>query len=344
MDSMTAATVRRPDVLQLRCRPATAASLTALAVAGVTVGSWTLSSDGRTDDVAVALSQLPWPVFGAVSTLLVLTTLHYVWAACALRAVSDRRLTLRTTTYVQLAAAATNRLVPNGVGGAGVNLRYLLRVGLVPGAAASALTFLAVAGAASDAAYATAVTSAGPAVGVNGAANELQLLAQNGLTASRYAAWVLLGVLVVAVVLVLRRLGAILSGLARGVRQALTHARAFATQPGRVGTALLTSALTTAVMSLGFVVAVDTWGHASTPLPAGALVAVYLVGSAVGGATPLPPFLGVTEAALVAGLAFGGYSSSSAVVSVVVFRLITYWLPLPVGIAMARRLRAESLL
>jgi uncharacterized membrane protein YbhN (UPF0104 family) len=74
------------------------------------------------------------------------------------------------------------------------------------------------------------------------------------------------------------------------------------------------------------------------------LTAIYLVASAVGGATPLPPWLGTTELVLVGALTLAGYSAGSAVLAVVVFRAVTYWLPLPVGIWSASRLRRVALL
>jgi uncharacterized membrane protein YbhN (UPF0104 family) len=102
--------------------------------------------------------------------------------------------------------------------------------------------------------------------------------------------------------------------------------------------------LTTAAMSTGFVIAVHAWGDAPMPLPVGALIAVYLLAATLGGATPLPAFVGVTETALVGGLILGGYTIGSAIVAVVVFRLITYWLPLPLGVLAARTLRTQALL
>ena len=97
-------------------------------------------------------------------------------------------------------------------------------------------------------------------------------------------------------------------------------------------------------MSVGFVVAVDVWGRAKAPVPAGALVAIYLFASAAGGALPLPPILGTTEIALVGALVISGYTSSSAIEAVLVFRAISYWLPLPLGAWTARRLRQARLL
>ena len=73
-------------------------------------------------------------------------------------------------------------------------------------------------------------------------------------------------------------------------------------------------------------------------------MAIYLVAAAMGTTTPLPAFFGVTEVALVGALVLGGYTSGSAIVAVVIFRAVSYWLPLPVGVWAARRLRRADLL
>ena len=77
---------------------------------------------------------------------------------------------------------------------------------------------------------------------------------------------------------------------------------------------------------------------------AGALIAVYLFASAAGGTLPLPPILGTTEIALVSALVISGYTSASAITAVLIFRAISYWLPLPIGAWAARRLRRAKLL
>lgn len=58
---------------------------------------------------------------------------------------------------------------------------------------------------------------------------------------------------------------------------------------------------------------------------------VFLVGNFVGAAAPTPGGVGGVEAALVAGLATIGVPAREAIPAVVVFRLATFWLPIPVG-------------
>jgi uncharacterized membrane protein YbhN (UPF0104 family) len=335
---------RQPAGVRALARPAPTVTV-ALAVALLAMLAWTLSGgDEWADDLAVGV-QITWPAAIAATAIVGLAAVHFLSAAFAVRSVSGRRLALRSTTYAQLAAAATNRIIPNGIGGTGVNLRYLLRAGLHAGAATSALATLAVAGAITDAAYASAVTSAGPSLGVTGAATELRNLTARGMGASAGTAWLLFAALLaVCAVTVIRHRKATVSAVTTGIREAVTHVRTLARHPGRISGALLASMLTTAAMSTAFVVAVHAWGNAPTPLPAGALIALYLLAATLGGATPLPAFVGLTETALVGGLILSGYSSGSAILAVVIFRLITYWLPLPLGVLAARNLRTQALL
>jgi uncharacterized membrane protein YbhN (UPF0104 family) len=58
---------------------------------------------------------------------------------------------------------------------------------------------------------------------------------------------------------------------------------------------------------------------------------VYLAGNAVGSAAPTPGGLGGVEAVLVAGLSAMGIPAAEAISGVLVFRVATFWLPIPAG-------------
>jgi uncharacterized membrane protein YbhN (UPF0104 family) len=58
---------------------------------------------------------------------------------------------------------------------------------------------------------------------------------------------------------------------------------------------------------------------------------VYLTGSAVGSIVPTPGGLGAVEAALSASLGAAGLPGATAVSTVLLFRILTFWLPVPVG-------------
>ena len=76
---------------------------------------------------------------------------------------------------------------------------------------------------------------------------------------------------------------------------------------------------------------------ATTPIAAVAVV--YFAGAIIGSAVPTPGGLGGVEAALSAGLIAVGAESSVAVSAVLLFRLVTYWIPIPFGWLSLHRLQ-----
>jgi glycosyltransferase 2 family protein len=61
------------------------------------------------------------------------------------------------------------------------------------------------------------------------------------------------------------------------------------------------------------------------------IAVVYLTGSALGSIIPTPGGIGTVEAALTAGLVAAGLHGTQAASAVLLFRLLTFWLPVPVG-------------
>jgi uncharacterized protein (TIRG00374 family) len=64
-----------------------------------------------------------------------------------------------------------------------------------------------------------------------------------------------------------------------------------------------------------------------------AIAFVYLAGATIGQAAPTPGGLGAVEAALAAGLTAAGLPGGIAVSAVLLFRLITFWIPTIPGYA-----------
>jgi uncharacterized membrane protein YbhN (UPF0104 family) len=62
-----------------------------------------------------------------------------------------------------------------------------------------------------------------------------------------------------------------------------------------------------------------------------AVAVVYLAGAAIASAAPTPGGLGAVEVALSTGLAAAGMASAAAISAVLLFRLLTFWLPVPFG-------------
>jgi undecaprenyl-diphosphatase len=75
-----------------------------------------------------------------------------------------------------------------------------------------------------------------------------------------------------------------------------------------------------------------------------AVGAVYLAGSAIGQAAPTPGGLGAVEAALIAGLVSVGLDKEIAVPSVLLFRLMTFWVPILPGWGTFARLTRRGLI
>jgi len=75
-----------------------------------------------------------------------------------------------------------------------------------------------------------------------------------------------------------------------------------------------------------------------------ALAVVQLVGNTVGAAVPTPGGLGAVEAALTAGVTAIGVSTGVAVSSVLLFRIISFWLPILPGWVLWTQMQKRNLL
>lgn len=71
---------------------------------------------------------------------------------------------------------------------------------------------------------------------------------------------------------------------------------------------------------------------------------VYLAGAAVSAVAPTPGGLGAMEAALVSGLTLFGVAAGPAVTGVLLYRLLTFWVPILPGALAVRGLRRRGLL
>jgi uncharacterized protein (TIRG00374 family) len=99
------------------------------------------------------------------------------------------------------------------------------------------------------------------------------------------------------------------------------------------------------LVSLAFVACLDAsvrafGGH----LPFATIAVVYLAGNAAGSAVPTPGGIGAIEALLIAGLTGAGLAGVQATSAVLLFRLLTFWLPvLPGWIAFSYLQRKQAL-
>ncbi|HTZ42299.1 MAG TPA: lysylphosphatidylglycerol synthase domain-containing protein [Jatrophihabitans sp.] len=288
--------------------------------------------------VAADLARLRWQFTAVVA---VLAALHYAATALATRAASGVRLPLGETVLVQLAAAAANRISVAGAGGSAVNARYFARRGLPVASAVSAVVLLAVLGSIADLLVLAGVVAGGRWVGLGGASGELGALASKaaGLVAPFRSAWLWLAVLAAVVVVVAARRR--LAGLAGRLWAPVVGLRR---EPGRLAMLLAASGATTLLLALAFVASVAMVPGRVGHVGAGSLLVGFMFAAAAGNAVPMPAGIGSTETALIAVLVGTGVPTAHAVEVVVVYRILTFWLPPLFGLAAVRRLHRTGAL
>ena len=266
-----------------------------------------------------------------VIAALALSAATYVGATDELTGFVPGRLSYRLTLLAQLAGSFVTLVTPAAVGGATLNIRYLQRQ-KIPAAAAAA--------------------SVGVAQVVAFVLHVLLILvfaAIAGSSGSKPAppprwAWFVLGGLVLIALVVLaipagrRMLRARLSPM---LGQVLPRLLEVAQQPRKLargtGGALLLS------LCYIFCLAVCVAAF-SRSVPVAKIGLVYLTGSAVSSVVPTPGGIGAVEAALTAGLTAAGIPGAAAASAVLLFRLVTFWLPIPFGWGALKYLEHEQAL
>ena len=260
-----------------------------------------------------------------------LVSLRYAMAAVSLQAAIPVRLAFRPTLAVQLASAFVGRFTPEGIGWLVLNQRYLERagVGRTTGLAGisvkvlvAAVTRLLIAGAVVVLAAGgvdfrwsmPALPSVPPALGAVAAV----LLVATGMLALRARP----------------------SGGQRMLR-ALADLRVVLRDPRRMVVLIAASASLTILSALTLAASTTAVGG---QVPFAALFAVYLAGTAIAAASPTPGNIGAVEVALSAGLTSLGMAPASALAAVLVYRLLTFWLPVIPGFLALRHLRGSGTL
>lgn len=247
-----------------------------------------------------------------------LVAARYAAASLSLAAAAGTGLPFLPTTMVQLATSFVGRLTPEGIGWLVLNQRYLEKAGFSRASAGSALALRIAAGGVTRVAI----------VGVVAALVGREAFAALDLSVPWLA--VILGMAALALVLgatgfALRsrtpRITAALRSAASAIADALRSPRRAAVLFGGSAATTLLYVLTLAVS----LAAVDAG------VPMLQLFAMYLAATAVAAASPTPGNLGALELALTGGLATFSVPTGTALGAVLIFRLLTFWLPLLPG-------------
>jgi uncharacterized membrane protein YbhN (UPF0104 family) len=254
--------------------------------------------------------------WGAVA--LALSAVTYVGAALSLSGFVAERLNFSRTLLVQLAGSFVTLVTPAAVGGAALNVRYLQRRKIpAPVAVASV-------GVSQVAAFVLHILLLVVFAAIAGTRTK------SPITPPTWAYFVLAGLVVLAgVVLAVpagRRL--VRARLSPTGGQVLPRLLDIAQHPRKLAEGIGGALLLSLAYILCLAACVAAFGRS---VPFAKIGFVYLTGSAIGSIIPTPGGLGAVEAALTAGLTAAGVPGAVAVSAVLLFRLLTFWLPVPFG-------------
>ncbi|MDT0342555.1 lysylphosphatidylglycerol synthase domain-containing protein [Streptomyces sp. DSM 44938] len=260
------------------------------------------------------------------------SALTYFAAAMSLLGFVPEKVSYPRTVLAQVAASFVKLVAPAAIGGAALNARYLERQGLRPG---------------------HAVASVG-ASQLFGLASHVVLLFTFGyLTGTEHrptlspSRTVIAGLLTVAVaVLIVTAIPSLRKALLDRVRSLFAGVVPRMLDVVQQPKKLLSGIGGMLMMTLAFVLCLDASLRAfGEEVHYPTIAVVFLAGNALGSAAPTPGGLGAVELALSGGLTtFGGVPTSAALGAVLLFRLMTFWLPvLPGWIAFTQLTRKEAI-
>ncbi|KPC79842.1 MULTISPECIES: lysylphosphatidylglycerol synthase transmembrane domain-containing protein [Streptomyces] len=298
-----------------RIKPRTLLSFIAGAIA-----AYFLISQITKADFSTVVEQAEW---GWVAAALGFSALSYVAAAMSLLGFVPERVAFGKTVLAQVAGSFVKIVAPAAIGGVALNTRFLQRAGVRPG---------------------LAVASVG-ASQLFGLGCHILLLALFGyltgtertpdsLTPSRT---VIAGLLTVAVLVlvvtaipflrkfVVTRVRSLFAGVVPRMLDVVQRPQKLVTGIG--GMLLLTGLF---VMCLDASIRAFS-GPGVPELSYASIAVVFLAGNALGSAAPTPGGMGAVEGALTLGLIAVGLPSEAAVPSVLLYRVMTLWLPVLPG-------------
>jgi glycosyltransferase 2 family protein len=243
----------------------------------------------------------------------------YLAAAINLAAFVPKRLSLLRGFWVQLSTAFVGLAMPPTVGHVAVNSRYLHRQGVETGAIAAAIALSQIVN----------IVTTVPLLVIIG------VLTGSGVSRFKIvpSADLLIGVAciaaVVGILVLIRPTRTFLSvHVWRPVRTAIPRLLEAVSQPIRMTVGVSANLLLTSTYVLALYAALLAVGAHPPVLPT---AAVFLAGNTVGSIAPTPGGLGAIEAVMTAGLTAIGIPAHEAVPAVLLFRVATFWLPIPAG-------------
>ncbi|WP_245657905.1 lysylphosphatidylglycerol synthase transmembrane domain-containing protein [Herbidospora mongoliensis] len=293
-----------------RFRPRTLVTIIASALA-----AYLLLSQLSQVNLVTVITTAHW---GWSGIALLTAAVSYIAAASMLRGFVPEHLPYGRTILVQLAASFVKLVAPAAVGGVAINTRYLQKRGIPSGQAVASVGGSQLVGLAS---HILLLVLSGYLTGTQAAPS---------LTPSRGILITLLAVAVVMVVILavppLRRMistrvRSLFSGVVPRLLDVLQS-------PVKLVEAVGGTVMVTVSFVICLAACVKAFGG---ELSITAVAVVFLAGNAIGSAAPTPGGLGAVELSLTAGLTVAGLNPTMATSAVLLFRLMTFWLPVLPG-------------
>ncbi|KUI41481.1 hypothetical protein AU197_16725 [Mycobacterium sp. IS-1590] len=267
-----------------------------------------------------------WALLGLAAT-----SLTYLGAAAALWACADGLVSLWGLIVMQVANKFAATTTPAGVGGLALSARYLQKGGVSPIRATTAVALQQ---------SVQVITHLGLLIFFSTAAGvsaDLSRFVPN-VTLLYLIGGVLLGL--VGTFLLVPKLRRWLATAVRPrLEEVIGHLIALAREPRRLAIIMAGCAATTLGNAFALWAAIEAFGGDTSFIT---VTVVTMVGGTLASAAPTPGGIGAVEAALIGGLAAFGMPAAVAVPSVLLYRVVTIWLPVFVGWQVMRWMTRNS--
>ena len=269
-----------------------------------------------------------WALLG-----LTVSALTYVGAAAALWACADGLVSFRNLSIMQVANTFAATTTPAGVGGLALSARFLQKAGLSSLRATAAVALQQTVQVIVHVLLLIMFTT------LAGASANLSHFVPS-TTVLYLAAGVALGLVgfFLAVPKLRRWLSSSLRPKLKEVTEDLVE---LSREPKRLGLIVLGAAGTTLGAALALWASVEAFGGDTSFVT---VTVVTMVGGTLASAAPTPGGVGAVEAALIGGLAAFGVPTAIAVPSVLLYRVLTCWLPVFVGWPVMRWLTRNDMI
>ncbi|MBF0696520.1 lysylphosphatidylglycerol synthase transmembrane domain-containing protein [Actinomyces bowdenii] len=287
-----------------------------------TVAIWTVLAQLNFEQVsaAVAAANVWWILAGLIFSLAT-----YVGAGLTLAAFSPQRLSVWKSTEVHLASSVVALVAPAGVGGAAINLRFLQRKGVPTATGVATVALVQVVQ------FVVTVILLIVLAATTGQSTGLTLPSGWLLVAAG-----LIVILVAGVLMVPQARTWVWAKIEPTYRQVWPRLVWVMSNPMRLAVGIGGAVVLTLSYILSFSASLWAFGYT---LPFSVLAITYLASNTVGSVVPSPGGIGPVELALTAGLVAAGIPSGVALSTAIVYRLVTFWVPIPVGWLSLQRLQ-----